>query len=562
MKPQDFEKYLNEFKFDDKPSQVHRDELEKKLLNTLSNRTQHKTISIWHFNNRVIKFAAAAAVLIAALLGLNYFGRSISLTTVAFADMANAMKTEPWVHIKSSGLSAGTSGPSELWVSFKSKINAAKTLNGQVTFINLNEHKSYTYEPNNHSITMDYVYETDYPEYFSSPVSIVESMNRQLEAQGAKITTSISEYKGQKVILQQTTLSVNNSGYSVNLYIQPESKLLLCAQVQTTDSGGNSKEPGEISFDYPQTGPSDIYALGVPRDASIIDKFPSKDFMAIWDNYRRVCDEATQKYIAVITHIPDVIDMVDIDYKSGENHRFERHFVFKIGQGSAFWLQYKEQLGDSFDSLLEWTQAHYKDIGYISVSFYNGQYEYATSRDDKGNWSEIRKSRSDRSLLPNETLADISWPSIGKTGHIIEDDYAKQNNLICIERLQQGSILRDVVSQPSRFLFYLDPKKDYLCMRKVIEWRPDADWQEDKKWLDGIAPDKIRDGSITVTDITEAIQAQNGHWYPKTIEEKQTGISKDYKEKSLKVRKIKKVYIQTNPEFSEDVFDSGKFPEL
>lgn len=159
--------------------------------------------------------------------------------------------------------------------------------------------------------------------------------------------------------------------------------------------------------------------------------------------------------------------------------------------------------------------------------------------------------------MPNIRLEDIGWPIIGKTGHIIEDNYAKENNFIFIERLQQGSIHSGNVTLPGRFLFYLDPQKDYICRRKVTEWRPDARWQEDKNWLEGVKPEKIRDGSITVADITDVIQAPNGYWYPNVIVVKQSGIRKDYKEASLKVSSIKRVYVRTDPEFPDGIFDPG-----
>jgi hypothetical protein len=109
-------------------------------------------------------------------------------------------------------------------------------------------------------------------------------------------------------------------------------------------------------------------------------------------------------------------------------------------------------------------------------------------------------------------------------------------------------------------VYYLDPQKDYICRRKITEWRPDAEWQKNKSWLDGMEPDKIRNGSIAVHDITEIIQAPNGHWYPRVIVERQSGIRKDYKEVELKVRTVKRIYLQTDPEFPDDVFSAEKLP--
>ncbi len=517
--------------------------------------------------SRITKLAAAAVIIIATILIFHQFGGSVGLTTIAFADITDAMKSESWVHIKNSLYSANATGPREMWVSFKSKITAAKMANEQITFINMNEHKGYTYDPNSQSITIDYVYENDFPEYFSSPVSIVENMNEQLEAQGAQTTIRQAKYNGEMVLLQESAISKNNSDHSVSMYIKPDSKLLLCTQVKTTDSEGNSKIVGEITFDYPQSGPVDIYALNVPRDAEIVNNLPEKEYMDLWDNYRRMRKEATQEYLTIVTHtytdslIGDITTMIDVDYKSGQNHRFERHFVFKTGQPyDTFWPEYKKQLGDSYDSLLVWTQAHYKDSGYISIYFFDGQCNYSTKREDN-NWSDVKKTYTEViSGMPNSTLDYICWPIIGKSGHIIEDDYAKQNNLICIERLQQGSIDQDIVSLPARFLFYIDSQKDYLCIRKVTEWRPDDDWQQDKNWLEGIELEKIRKGSITIEDVTNDKQAENGHWYPQTVEIKQTGIREDYEEAPLKISSTKKIYLNTNPNFPEGIFNSEKLP--
>ena len=117
-----------------------------------------------------------------------------------------------------------------------------------------------------------------------------------------------------------------------------------------------------------------------------------------------------------------------------------------------------------------------------------------------------------------------------------------------------------IVSQPGRFVYYLDPQKDYICRRRITEQRPGAEWQEDKNWLDGVEPDKIRNGSIIVYDTTEIIQAPNGHWYPKVIVIKQSGIREDYNEAPLHVSNITTIHLRTNPKFPDDIFNAEKLP--
>jgi len=544
----------------------------KKVLEAQRNFREKRSASgrprIWRIimGSKIIKLATAAVIIAVAGLIIHFSGGSVDLSTIAFADISEAMRKAPWMRMSNRGFGGNVEGPIELLIGFKAKIAASKDAKGKIALLNFGQHKSYEYDPENFTVTIDYLYEDDFPAHLSSAFSLLESMQKMSEQQGAHIVTTEGSRDGEKVQLQD--ISMGGAGQVVRLYIQPDSKLLLAAQVRVTDPNGNETVAGEIAFDYPQTGPADIYGLGVPQDARIIDKLPKEDFQAIWDNYRRKREVATKEYIAVITQtnssFGNVITTIDVDYKSDKNHRLEHHSVFNqntLGQYEKFWPQYKEQLGDSFESLLMWTQAHYKSTGNVSVYLHDGQYDFSTRRDDNGSWTKLTKYNSPNfKHMPRVYLECLGWPTIGKTGHIIEDVYARQNDLICIERLQQGTLRSGNISLPGRFLYYFDPQKDYLCLRKVTEWCPDAEWQEDKNWLEGIEPEKVRNGSITYEDVTEVVQAPNGHWYPKVIVIKQSGIRKDYEEAPLHVSTVKRIYLQTNPEFPDGIFDINTLP--
>lgn len=530
-------------------------------------------ISIWRtIMKSRIKLATAATIVIAVLVCKSYLGGSVDFATIAIADISEAMRNVPWMHAVSRGQMRGEDQSSEEWTGFTAKIRVFKRSDGKVTFQNMKEQKSYRYSPEDRSITVDYIYDPLSPEgYFpfelSSVNSLVDGMLKRANEMGAEITTKRIEYNGQEAQLQEISLSVTQDNESfagkVSLYIQPDSRLLLAVKTVVRDSEGNIIGDYQTAYSYPRTGPSDIYDLGVPDDATIVSNLPKEDYQTTWDSYRQRRAEATKEYVAVITHMTrslgDVINMIDVDYKSGENHRLERHFVGDAGERPLErWPKRKEQLGDSLESLLAWANGHYDERGYISVQLYDGERFLSTKRDKEGSWSEPRKFT--KKLMHEDYLQCLGWPHIGKTGRIIEDDYAKENNLICIERLQQGSLYSGNVSLPGRFVNYLDPQKDYICRRRITEWRPDAEWQQDKNWLEGVDPDNIRNGSITVQDTTEVIQAPNGHWYPKTIVEKQSGIREDYKDAALRILTIKNIHLQTNPEFPDDIFNTEKLP--
>jgi hypothetical protein len=514
--------------------------------------------------SKITKFAAAAVIIMAVLIGVNWFGGSVDMATIAFAEISEAMKKVPWMHQVPTGFEGDAPGTSEQWLGFEQEICTSRLRDGKITFINMKEHKSYNYDPRDQTITINYVEDNDkFSLDMSSPASMLESMYKMLETLGAQIITKEAEYQGRKVQLQEISMSSvgpNNESMTMRLYIEPDSKLLLAAKVKGTNVEGKVIMDGEENFSYPDTGPLSIYDLGVPQDTKLVSNLPSKDYQQILDSYRQARLNSTKEYTAIIIHLyqplSHAITTVDVDYKLNRKHRCERHAVFKAGdQCDRCWPSYNEKLGSSFESLLAWANAHYKETGYISINLYDGEYSISTTRDDPGVWDKPKKDYAPYFEMPNIGLENIGWPWIGNAGQIIEDDYSVNNELICIERLQQGSVDSGNVNLPGRFLYYLDPRKNYICVRQVTEWCPDADWQRDKNWLDGVEIEKVRDGSITIEDITETTQAENGLWYPKHVEEKQTGIRKDYKNVPLNISVVKKIYVETNRTFPEGIFD-------
>lgn len=228
--------------------------------------------------SKITKLAAAAMIIVAIIIGVNQFGGSIDLATIAFADISEAMKNVPWMHSVSRGFDETRKGVVELWIGFEEKINAAKEHDGTAIFWNVNENRKYKYNPQNNNITIDYA--DNVPFLTSSPILFLESMQNTFKEQGAEFTTKSGEHMGQKAQIQEISgFSVGQikQNYVLRLYIDPESKLLFSAQIKVTDPNGNTIVDGETIFDYPQTGPADIYDLGVPRDAQIIDKLPKDE---------------------------------------------------------------------------------------------------------------------------------------------------------------------------------------------------------------------------------------------------------------------------------------------
>jgi hypothetical protein len=229
---------------------------------------------IWRIimKSKMTKFVTAAVIIIGVLIGINQFGGRVDLTTIAFAEISEAMSQVSWMHQVSTGFERGVNGKGEQWFGFEAKVFAAKPEMGQIVFYDLDKNISYNYDPKDQTIRMEQI--DNFPLNLASPVAMLESLNDAFKAQGAEIVTTAAKYDGQKVQLQEISMSAGQNKdetHTLKLYVDPESKRLVAAQVKGIKSNGEVIMDGDITFSYPTSGPSSIYDLGVPQEARIIN---------------------------------------------------------------------------------------------------------------------------------------------------------------------------------------------------------------------------------------------------------------------------------------------------
>jgi hypothetical protein len=521
--------------------------------------------------SRLTKLAVAAVMVLLGFTGINYFSGGKGVTAIAFAEISHAIRSLPWMHMQSSGFE-GWNAPDEHWIGFGKGIYARKWGNGKAGYINDKEHLNYTYEPVKGVVTLTYV--NNYiPLDVSSPAVFFESVCKIFEAQNAEIKIDKIEYQNQIVQLQEVCLpgGVNDANTTVlRFYINPDLKLLVAVELEKRDEVGDIILNGEVAFSYPDFGPRSIYDLGVDSEVEVVNNMPTDEYLGILNCYDQAKANATRQYAAIITHremtttelcgdTEGCVKIVDVDIKADLNHRLERHFVFKKGERVTQWGAYKKVLGESFESLFSWAEGNYCDGGAMEVRLYDGEYEVSVKRGSSGVWSDQKKIyRPDTELTNKNNLGYIGWPTIGATGQLVEDDYTESNGLVCIEILKQGVVFGKFIRLPMRLVYYLDPDNDYMCVRKVIERRPDAVWQKDESWHDGVEAEKVKAGSITVEDIVEVVYAVNGLWYPKVVEVRVADFDGDSED--LELRTIKRVYLELEDIVEPSLFDLDSLP--
>lgn len=225
--------------------------------------------------------AASVAFVAVAVLFFAFGSRD------AWAQVVATMQAKPWVRFTvqiPDGTPArdGSELP-EPWL-FSSTHKAMALKNGdEADFMDLARHELYHYNPLTKSVTFMTLREEQIADFRlietlmrlvlsdekselslpKSPIQVVSRTQADVQEEGLRWT----EFKFQCRNSQRSP-----SDYQVTIRVNPESGLPV--ELRTTEKFSPNQTFVELTLaiDYPESGPSDIYAMGVPNDAVIIDR--------------------------------------------------------------------------------------------------------------------------------------------------------------------------------------------------------------------------------------------------------------------------------------------------
>ena len=506
-----------------------------------------------------MKLAAAAVIIIAVTIVVTWFGSSIDGSSVALGQVVENMKKMPWEHAFFQDQREDSKGQSQSWSSYTSKVEAGKEQNGKLTFYDYSRQVAYAYDPCTEQITIYSLRDRKFALGAESPRELLGKMVEVLsEHEGTQVTRKNDEYDGRDVEIHTVRVPKGDLGVEEWIFmVDSDTHLMMTLKLGGYKPDGNVIEVGEMTFDYPDDGPADIYELGAPRSAAIIDDRTKPEAEEIFNTYDAYHRNVPSRYIMVSMnyhHIErigaDVIDEVTRIYTDGRLQRYEKYNLVDWLEYLDNWPKYSAQMGNTFDSQLKWwTQGEHS--GCRIIRLYDNEYHYTLECDLKTKkWSANSRVRDpEREYLPGG-LGSWGWSqyrlSLGVPGEppitVIEDEYSKRNKLICLQRLWQGEIYKGSVTLPCKSLWYLDPQRDYIRQVFVEHFVRNAPWQRYKSWLEGVDPNRIpEDKTQWGREVTEFGQTDAGQWYPKRIGDNP-------------------IFLDTDPEFPEGIFDPENLP--
>jgi hypothetical protein len=466
---------------------------------------------------RLIKLATLplAACLTLALL-VWWFLLTSGPTQSAYAQLTQAIQNSDaaeWVKMTPWDKTTGEKGRAETWISFRPFRNASKT-DDRVNYKNDSTKCEYSYDAKTRTITIQ---PFDVSEVSMLQVrSFADLLNRLAADWSKRKETAVS--KGQDTIdgKTYTTFTFDNKIDNVRsrFFVDPANQRVAAMEAQ---SSGHSA-PVKARFEYPTTGPADIYALGVPRDAKII-RIPSDDVRELDAKVKAARNAFAPTYQAIICkaeveadgrYRPDYIHVVS--QKAGK-YRIAM-YGYRIDSSPA--MARTAPITDH--SALE---AWLRQVPPDRILFVGHGQQLAVERDFKT--GQI-KTQADRIWAEQYTVEYLSWGMSRRGGvgtTIISPEDPADRHLMVRQIIHDGGILRGRNDDrgrpvyPEREREYYDPQRHFILQRWEQLEDAQGDWQLKRDWLKPFETDPAitQYRRLDTRTIVEAAQTPQGQWY-------------------------------------------------
>jgi len=531
-----------------------------KLLRTLGKskgRTDVERTNIWKIilKSNVGKIAAAM-IIIGAILGINHFGDSSEFNQAAWGRMLESMKEMSWVHASKKIEPPVLYDAIERWTCFDPSIKVYKYSDGKIAYSDYDKGEAYNYKPKDKTITISPVTEKYNVPGPKSPFEIVSEFLEMTDELGAEIENSYSTIDGKKVEIIESRYVTSLGQCHTQMIRDVDRNLLRSSRTVILRADTNEEITTVTTYDYPESGPRDIYEAGAPRDAEVVDLRLAEDAKKLLDEVQGRYDHGYGNCIAMVlqswvnkdgTQEPWSIVMFR---QYGNLHRMDLYFASDIKRFENLHDQIKD---DWPDLTIEQVKSYERNEATERQRIYDGKYtnnRFRVSRDDV-------KSNRHQGIMPlryGDSINSLSWfepPIYGSNRfrveyELLESDSEHEGLIgLRIERLSTNAVRNGArpsgggvfENDPAGAIFdvwryWLDPSKDYLVINRT----------------------EIRSGRKTTNITLETKQTPSGQWYPSHIRHEYTYPLPGGKQQINRIDK--RIVLETEPAFPEGIFQA------
>jgi len=368
----------------------------------------------------------------------------------------------------------------------------------QIRFWDMQQETHATYQANRGCVILSTCEPLD--ALFAGAVTL-EELTRQLETLGEKFddrwNQQETEQDGRQVVM--LTRRSSERTFADKLVFDVGSGRLL----ERVGYGGRAR------FEYPETAPEDIYDLGVPVDAKVVDGRASPELL---DLRRKVISAQASGYGMYRAVIGQTDGMLQRVVSDGQRLRVE-------------WLDADRELMDEPPELLSRVRAELaepSDAPWSQVEIFDGHRGVTIGFDQSGSPSSRRVMAGIHATAPLSSLDGHACYQ--QPGSFFDPWYDRQDiflggndrGWIGVRALgQANSCSRPWVSER-----WFDPLRGYLPVLMVGTDYPAAEWQLDPDWEQDYSAVSKRQNPIDgparswECEVLEWAELRPGQWYP------------------------------------------------
>lgn len=477
--------------------------------------------------------AGAAVLCVVATLAVRFLGLT-GVASVGLAGTLEAMQGQAWVHSVESTRPGDTR---EIWRRSDGRIVAFKESDGSVCYTDYVESVEYEYNPNSRKIVVSLSAGSHVLALDETPLEMIANMIESAEQAGAKVRHLGPAESG-------TTTEVIRLDYPDGFHLSSTiltrgttTNLLL--RVQWIRREG---EEVTVAFDYPDPGPTDIYALGVPAEAIVYDTRPTGPAMALVKRIQERLDRGFGDHQAVLLESEIENDVaylpvhISVFRQKGQRKRWDSYRAFNF---RGLDLPYPGEEG-------RWPNLSMPQVLDIVASgamspthqmLFDGS--RTVTRQLYNREVRVREWESDQFKAPGGApfthyLPSLAWPDLyfeiqrGSSAHSKTEVLELPADPNRPERVGLRFV-RFTETQD----YWFDPARDYVLMERI----------------------QIQQRVNTRREFVKEVgQTSTGVWYPRVIEMESTNLGPDgVPDRTL--RRERRIVFEERPAIDDALFD-------
>ena len=490
---------------------------------------------------RLVKFTTAAIIFICAVQLLNSFNDSFVGSTVVLAKAIEKMTKSSWVYSTIETHSEQGKKIRHIWKSFDAHIDIIKEHDGKIKYADYSKKVVYEYNPNSKTITKSFHTDNYILPGPKTPFEMLLQIIGSVNNRKGKLTSEKMRINGIEAELIRIVYKDNPNAESTLIFRDVQKNLLTKIEVQAIQPRTGEKFTILETFEYPEHGPDDIYAVGAPRDAKIMDIRPEGPANTLVELIQNKFEEGFGDHIAVVLTSwiegDDVMvpSAVDAFRQKGNLKRVDRYHAYNFQNRSPSPGTLYEDIKDAWPNLtIPLVLKLETDDALEYRALFDGTQTVTVHESTNGIMQKQNNPVDIFKIRTEDSLAGLTWTIPHRQIMGGSSQIKKDIQLLSEDPNHPGLVGFRFVKFAETDDYWFDPNKDHILIEYVRR-------QQGRPFFRTI--------------VTQTGRTHDGKWYPKVIKTKFIYLNSQGETQIQ--RSEKRVLLDTNPSFREGIFDAG-----